>query len=413
MNHASTTSDGARHIDAFIDALARRHQRLARLTLLTRAALVVALIWVAAFGVWFLVARESTAAQTLLVAAALVGHGRRCGAGVAAARPAADAGTSGAAGRRPPVGPRRSARHGGGRARTAVAGRRWTPHAAAARRHRAARGRRRHRVGGAVGRRCAARRTGPRPRSARSPCSHLSRASRWAAPAARSRLWAFPERLALEVSPGDARVPPGVAFTVRATTSEAARGLVPDITVRMQDATRTARMKAQPDGAFAFGFESVPRSFAYQVKRRRPCLARIPRDLARAATHRPHRPVVRLPGVLGHGATHGIRRRRHLRARRLARDDARDAENDDRAGGHGGDRVARRTGSAPGRRRRRSSSASCRSTTTPRIACACATPMAWKTPRTPSTSSAGSTTGRPTSASSVRPATSASRRSKR
>ena len=38
MNHASTTSDGARHIDAFIDALARRHRRLARMTLLTRAA---------------------------------------------------------------------------------------------------------------------------------------------------------------------------------------------------------------------------------------------------------------------------------------------------------------------------------------------------------------------------------------
>ena len=71
MKHASTTSDGARHIEAFIDALAQRHRRLSRLTLLTRAALVVALIWVAAFGAWFLVARESTAAQTMLVAAAL------------------------------------------------------------------------------------------------------------------------------------------------------------------------------------------------------------------------------------------------------------------------------------------------------------------------------------------------------
>ena len=58
---------------------------------------------------------------------------------------------------------------------------------------------------------------------------------------------------------------PATPFTVRATTADAARGLVPEITVRMQDATRTARMKAQPDGAFAFGFESVPRSFAYQV----------------------------------------------------------------------------------------------------------------------------------------------------
>ena len=36
MNHASTNSEGARHIDAFIDALAARHLRLARLTLVTR-----------------------------------------------------------------------------------------------------------------------------------------------------------------------------------------------------------------------------------------------------------------------------------------------------------------------------------------------------------------------------------------
>ena len=39
MNHSST-SDGARHLDAFIDALASRHRRLARLNLLTRVALV-------------------------------------------------------------------------------------------------------------------------------------------------------------------------------------------------------------------------------------------------------------------------------------------------------------------------------------------------------------------------------------
>ena len=152
MNHASTTSDGARHIEAFIDALAQRHRRLARLTLLTRAALVVALIWVAAFGAWFLVARESTAAQTTARGRGAGGLGRRRGAGVAAAGPSADAGTPGATGRRPRVRPRRSARHGSRRARTAVAGRRWAPYAAAARRHRAARDRGRPRVGRAVGR---------------------------------------------------------------------------------------------------------------------------------------------------------------------------------------------------------------------------------------------------------------------
>ena len=71
MNQASKTSDGARHLDAFIDAIAARQRRLARLTLLTRAALAIGLIWLAALSVWFLVARESTAAQTLLMAAAL------------------------------------------------------------------------------------------------------------------------------------------------------------------------------------------------------------------------------------------------------------------------------------------------------------------------------------------------------
>src|SRR5688500_6034230 len=71
MNQASKTSEGACHLNAFIDAIAGRHCRLARLTLLTRAALVVGLIWLAALSVWFLVARESTAAQTLLMAAAL------------------------------------------------------------------------------------------------------------------------------------------------------------------------------------------------------------------------------------------------------------------------------------------------------------------------------------------------------
>ncbi len=211
MNHPSTTSDGARHIDAFIDALARRHRRLARLTLLTRAALVVALIWVAAVGAWFLVARESTSAQTLLVAAALA-------ASVAAAV---------LAWRRqgPPPTRARLARLAedrlsglDDRLATAVdvlernvAGRRWAHRPAAARRHRAARQPRTTSSWWCRRPRCAARRTGPPPRSARSPSSRLWPASRWVAPGRAVRLWAFPERLALEVSPGDARVKPGVA----------------------------------------------------------------------------------------------------------------------------------------------------------------------------------------------------------
>ncbi|MBK5297316.1 MAG: hypothetical protein JJE40_09165 [Vicinamibacteria bacterium] len=265
MNHASTTSDGARHIDAFIDALAERHRRLARLTLLTRAALVVALIWLAALGVWFLVARESTAAQTMLVAGALAASvaaavlaWRQQGEPPTRARLArlAEDRLSGLDDRlvtavdvleRPSQvadGPltqlllddtaRRVTRDDVELVIPSVTVRAATYRAAAA-----------------VGLLAVLAVV------AREPVGRASRAV---------RLWAFPERLALEVSPGDARVRPGVAFTVGATTSEAARGLVPDITVRMQEATRTARMKVRPDGAFSFGFESVPRSFAYQVQ---------------------------------------------------------------------------------------------------------------------------------------------------
>jgi hypothetical protein len=265
MNHASTTSDGARHIDAFIDALAQRHRRLARLTLLTRAALVVALIWVAAFGAWFLVARESTAAQTMLVAAALAASvaaavlvGRQQGPAPTRARLArlAEDRLSGlddrlatavdVLERQPQVtdGPLTQLLLDDTARRVTEGDLELVVPSTALR--------------GATYRAAAAISVlAVLAFVAREPVGRAGRAV---------RLWAFPERLALEVSPGDARVRPGVAFTVRATTSEVARGLVPDITVRMQDATRTARMKAQPDGTFAFGFESVPRSFAYHVQ---------------------------------------------------------------------------------------------------------------------------------------------------
>lgn len=265
MNHASTTSDGARHIDAFIDALAQRHRRLARLTLLTRAALVVALVWLAALGVWFLVARESTAAQTMLVAAALAASvaaavlaWRQQGAPPTRARLArlAEDRLSGLDDRlvtAVDVLERASQVADGPLTQLLLddTARRVTrddvelviPSAT---------------VRGATCRAAAAvALLAVLAVVAREPVGRASRAV---------RLWAFPERLALEVTPGDARVRPGVAFTVGATTSEAARGLVPDITVRMQEATRTARMKVRPDGAFSFGFESVPRSFAYQVQ---------------------------------------------------------------------------------------------------------------------------------------------------
>lgn len=265
MNHPSTSSDGARHIGAFIDAVALRHWRVAQLTSATRAALMVAVIWVAALGVWFLAARESTATQTLLVAVALTASA---------------------------VAMVLAWRHQGPRpTRAALA--RLAEDRLVGLDDRLVTAvdvldRRSHAADGALTQLLlddAARRVGLDevelvvPQSAvrgaayravaavavllliafvaREPVGRASRAV---------RLWAFPERLALEVTPGHARVRPGVAFAVRATTAEAARGLGPEITVRMQDAARTARMKGQADGSFTFGFESVPRSFAYHVQ---------------------------------------------------------------------------------------------------------------------------------------------------
>ena len=120
MNHAST-SDGARHLDAFIDALAGRHRRLARLALLTRSALVVAIIWVAALGVWFLAARDSTRGPDTAGCRGPGGVHRRRRDGLASAGPAADATAAGAPGRGPPAGPRRPAGDVGRHARAAVA----------------------------------------------------------------------------------------------------------------------------------------------------------------------------------------------------------------------------------------------------------------------------------------------------
>src|SRR5690606_24658257 len=79
-------------------------------------------------------------------------------------------------------------------------------------------------------------------------------------------LWLSPERLVLDVEPGDARVRPGEALMIHATTSAASRGLVPELIVRMQDASRATRMRNAGPDRYTVGFESVPRSFAYQVR---------------------------------------------------------------------------------------------------------------------------------------------------
>ena len=71
MTEHDATSDSARRIGAFIDALAGRHQRISRLAWATRAALVVGLVWLAMLALWYVVSRWSSVAPLLVVFAAL------------------------------------------------------------------------------------------------------------------------------------------------------------------------------------------------------------------------------------------------------------------------------------------------------------------------------------------------------
>ena len=261
MTEHDATSDSARRIGAFIDALAGRHQRISRLAWATRAALVVGLVWLAMLALWYVASRWSSVAPLLVVFAALA-------------------------------------------ASAAYLVRAWRRQPAAVSRTSLARLAEDH-LGGLDDRLVtsvdAVERRSPSPMSALLlddtarrlsdddvelviPTSRV-RGATWRAAVALGALavlaflgrepvgqatravglWAFPARLALDVSPGDARVKPGVPFVVKATTSDAARGLVPEITVTMQDASRSARMKAESASQYAFGFESVPRSFGYRV----------------------------------------------------------------------------------------------------------------------------------------------------
>ena len=192
---------------------------------------MVAVIWIAALGVWFLAARESTATQTLLVAVALSASAMDAlGSLLAATRAPAHARGTGAPGGGPPRGPRRQACDRGGRARLSI------PRPQTARLRSCCSTTRpgvsacgRGRTGRAAIVRCAAAADPPRGGCRGGAVADCVCGTRTVGRASRAvRLWAFPERLALEVTPGHARVRPGVAFAVRATTAEAARGLVPE-----------------------------------------------------------------------------------------------------------------------------------------------------------------------------------------
>ncbi len=256
-----TRSDSARRIEAFIDALAGRHRRLTRLAAATRAALGLALLWIAALVVWYAAARLSAWTSVLVVAAALAGS--IAWAAVAWRRQSRPASRVGLA--------RLAEDHLGGledRLVTAVdvVERDTSSPIAALLLDDTARRVSDDDVDLVIP---AARVRGAAWRASAAVAALLALAFLGREPVGQATravgLWAFPARLMLDVTPGDARIRPDTPFVVHATTSEHARGLIPELTVRMQDAARTARMKPDAEGRFSFGFESLSRSFAYDV----------------------------------------------------------------------------------------------------------------------------------------------------
>ena len=248
-----TRSDSARRIEAFIDALAGRHRRLTRLAAATRAALGLALLWIAALVVWYAAARLSAWTSVLVVAAALAGS--IAWAAVAWRRQPRPASRVGLA--------RLAEDHLGGledRLVTAVdvVERDTSSPIAALLLDDTARRVSDDDVDLVIP---AARVRGAAWRASAAVAALLALAFLGREPVGQATravgLWAFPARLMLDVTPGDARIRPDTPFVVHATTSEHARGLIPELTVRMQDAARTARMKPDAEGRFSFslGFE--------------------------------------------------------------------------------------------------------------------------------------------------------------
>jgi hypothetical protein len=75
-----------------------------------------------------------------------------------------------------------------------------------------------------------------------------------------------PVRLAFDVQPGHARVPPATPLTIRVRTSAAGSGLVPTFVARIKDATERVRMTPDGENRFAVTFKRVTASFAYHIE---------------------------------------------------------------------------------------------------------------------------------------------------
>ncbi|MGH9350065.1 MAG: hypothetical protein ACRD26_22655 [Vicinamibacterales bacterium] len=78
-------------------------------------------------------------------------------------------------------------------------------------------------------------------------------------------VYVFPERLALEVLPGDIKLRAGLPLRVRARMAHAGGAVVPILRFGDGDDWREARMEADPDGGFAFVFDAVEQPFTYSI----------------------------------------------------------------------------------------------------------------------------------------------------
>ena len=79
-------------------------------------------------------------------------------------------------------------------------------------------------------------------------------------------LYLFPERLVLEVVPGDVKLRAGQPLHIRASVPGASGAFVPVLRYGDGKEWREARMDAQKDGSgFAFTFEAVEQGFSYSV----------------------------------------------------------------------------------------------------------------------------------------------------
>jgi len=79
-------------------------------------------------------------------------------------------------------------------------------------------------------------------------------------------LFAAPGGLAFRVEPGNVRVRPGTSLTIRVEASASVGSLVPDLEARIGDASRRERMSPEGSNRFAATFKSVPASFTYHVQ---------------------------------------------------------------------------------------------------------------------------------------------------